>query len=282
MIPILKRNSLLYFKNPMGVFFSLLSSLIIFGLYELFLKNSMLESWTDLPDKTSTINLWVLSGMVAATGLTTAVSTMGQLVSDRETQKYKNFILTSIPNSLLTIGYLLSGFLISIMMQTIVFIFGLLYFSLSDDLLIDFNQLPFIFSIILLNALISATIGLFIASFINKQKNFATAETIIGTAAGFLIGVYMPIGALPNTAQQLIKIFPNAQIASLLRRNLLANYQTNIPKASLATFNEYMGIGFVWKEQLTNAKMELSIIILTTLFILASLFTLNSMRKEVT
>ena len=51
---------------------------------------------------------------------------------------------------------------------------------------------------------------------------FGTLSSLIGTLIGFLTGVYVPIGNLPEFIQNVIKIFPISHAAAALRQVMMA------------------------------------------------------------
>ena len=58
---------------------------------------------------------------------------------------------------------------------------------------------------------------LFIVSFFKSQNAFGTASTVVGTLIGFLTGVYIPVGSLPEAVQGIVKVFPVSYSASFFR-----------------------------------------------------------------
>ena len=60
MLPLIRRNLKLFFRNRAGVFFSLLGALISFGLFIIFLKSNMLDSWKQLQHRETMRCVWIL------------------------------------------------------------------------------------------------------------------------------------------------------------------------------------------------------------------------------
>ena len=81
--------------------------------------------------------------------------------------------------------------------------------------------------------------------------------TVVGATSGFLVGTYIPIGTLPNMAQNLMKLTPSNYMASLLRQVLmkesLADTFANSSQ-SQAAFEKTMGIRIEWQELLTRTE----------------------------
>jgi multidrug/hemolysin transport system permease protein len=75
-----------------------------------------------------------------------------------------------------------------------------------------------VLGLILLSTFTNTSIVLFITSFFKSNNAFATASTIIGTLIGFLTGIYLPIGQLPDVVQWVVKVFPVSHSAVLFSR----------------------------------------------------------------
>ena len=94
MLALLKRNFLLYFRNRLGVFFSLLGALISFVLYIIFLQKNLTDAWAQLPNRGPVLNNWLMSGTLAVTGITTSLAALTQSVKDREHQVDQDLYLS--------------------------------------------------------------------------------------------------------------------------------------------------------------------------------------------
>ena len=96
MLPLIRRNLKLFFRNRAGVFFSLLGALISFGLFIIFLKSNMLDSWKQLQHPARVLDLWVIGGTLAVASITTTLSALSRMVSDLEYRVFDDLILTGL------------------------------------------------------------------------------------------------------------------------------------------------------------------------------------------
>ena len=71
----------------------------------------------------------------------------------------------------------------------------------------------------LLSSFLGSSLGLLLLQFIKSVDVVERLAVIIGTASGFLVGVYMPIGSLPSFAQNVVKLTPGAYVAAAYRRS---------------------------------------------------------------
>jgi len=253
----IKRNLLLYFRNHSGVLFSLMGALISFILYLVFLKKSMQSSWSQVPNSTMLLDLWLIGGTLSITSITTTLSSLSQSVIDKEKHITQDLELTDAGPFRLQLSYLLSSTIIGVLMQLIMFVIMLGYFYVADKLTVTGGQFINIFGLMIISSLLATVVNSLIIKYIHKSDNLNKLGTIVGTGAGFLVGTYIPIGSLPNFAQNLVKITPGSYVASLFRQYLMGNKLNNVFKNSVSSRNHFdrlMGIRLEWSHLLTQKE----------------------------
>ena len=280
MLALLKRNFLLYARNRSGVFFSLLGALISFLLYIIFLQKNLTDVWSQLPDNTSLLNNWLMGGTIAVTGITTSFAALTQMVQDRENQVDQDLFLTDLGRWGLELSYLISSFVISFVMQVFMFIIMSLYFQEIPVM----SHLLEISLIMLLSSLLSTLVNALLIYHFQSVDSLGKVATIIGTASGFLVGTYVPMGILPNFAQLLMKCTPATYIASLYRQVLMreqldSTFMGN--NSLLEEFQEKLGVQIHWQELLTKEETYLIVvsICLLTFMIWLVLVKISSKKK---
>ena len=280
MLALLKRNFLLYARNRSGVFFSLLGALISFLLYIIFLQKNLTDAWSQLPDNTSLLNNWLMGGTLAVTGITTSFAALTQMVQDRENQVDQDLFLTDLGRWGLELSYLISSFVISFVMQVFMFIIMSLYFQEIPVM----SHLLEISLIMLLSSLLSTLVNALLIYHFQSVDSLGKVATIIGTASGFLVGTYVPMGILPNFAQVLMKCTPATYIASLYRQVLMreqldSTFMGN--NSLLEEFQEKLGVQIHWQELLTKEETYLIVvsICLLTFLLWLVLIKISSKKK---
>lgn len=267
MLALLKRNFILYFRNRSGVFFSLLGALISFLLYIIFLQKNLTDAWSQLPDNTNLLNKWLMGGTLAVTGITTSFTALTQMVQDRENQVDQDLFLTDLGSWGLQVSYLISSIIISFVMQVFMFAVMSLYFKESPVI----SHLSEITLIMLLSSLLSSLINILLIYRFQSVDSLGKLATIVGTASGFLVGTYVPIGVLPDFAQIIMKCTPATYIASLYRQILMKEpLETAFTGNSrlLKEFQEKMGIQINWQELLTKEETYFIVVIISLVAIL--------------
>ena len=280
MLALLKRNFTLYFRNRSGVFFSLLGALISFLLYIIFLQKNLTDAWSQLPDKTSLLNNWLMGGTLAVTGITTSFTALTQMVQDREHQVDQDLVLTDLGSWSLQASYLISSIVISFVMQLFMFVVMSLYFQEPPVM----SHLLETSLIMLLSSLLSTLVNALLIYHFQSVDSLGKLATIVGTTSGFLVGTYVPMGILPNFAQLLMKCTPATYIASLYRQVLIreqldATFKGN--SSLLEEFQEKLGIQIKWQELLTKEETYLLVVSICLLtFLLWLVFVKVSSKKK--
>ena len=279
MLALLKRNFILYFRNRSGVFFSLLGALISFLLYIIFLQKNLTDAWSQLPDNTNLLNNWLMGGTLAVTGITTSFTALTQMVQDRENQVDQDLFLTDLGSWGLQVSYLISSIIISFVMQVFMFAVMSLYFKESPVI----SHLPEITLIMLLSSLLSSVVNILLIYRFQSVDSLGKLATIVGTASGFLVGTYVPIGVLPDFAQIIMKCTPATYIASLYRQILMKEQlETAFTRNSrlLKEFQEKMGLQINWQELLTKEETYFIVVIISLVAILLWLLFVKVFSKR--
>ncbi|MDK2807620.1 MAG: multidrug/hemolysin transport system permease protein [Clostridiales bacterium] len=221
MIALTKRNLKLYLRDRASVFFSLLSVIIIIGLYVLFLGDIYTGDLSAFENARELMDTWVMGGVLAVTSVTTTMGILSNMVKDRETKIYKDFYVSPMKKSQLSGGYLLSAYIIGVSMSLIAFVLSQVFIVTNGGQYLQTGSVIKILALILLISLMNTAIVYVIVSFFQSLNAFSTASTVIGTLIGFVTGIYLPIGMYPEGAQWIIKLCPFSHAALLFRQVMM-------------------------------------------------------------
>lgn len=251
-ITLVKRNMMLFFKDKSAVFFSLMAVFVVLGLYVAFLGDMMIKPLEEmLGDKARELSdVWIMAGTLGIVSLTTSLSVLGIIIEDKSKSIFNDFQITPIHNSQIALGYILSTFLIT-------FIISLFTLGLAEIYIVAYGgQLMSIFTffkvlLIMCLAIFCSTSVLYVfMSFFKSATSFSNVTTIIGTLSGFLMGIYVPMGALPGFLQTIIKFFPPSHGASLFRKimmeDVINRVFVNVPAQAIADFRQQFGLDFTY------------------------------------
>lgn len=220
------RSLRLYFRDKGAVFFSLLAVLIVFGLYTLFLGDVYTDSLSGLgPGAGLLVSAWTMAGMVAVASVNTAMAGLGTMVQDRENGVLSDFLVTPVSRGRILLGYAAAAFFIGVVMSLLTYGLAALYLvakGLTASTLFAPDRLVRVVLAILATSFSNTAMLLFLCCLFRSGRAYSAAGTVIGTLSGFLTGVYLPIGQLPEAVQVLIKLFPTSHGAALLRQEMMA------------------------------------------------------------
>jgi len=259
------RNLKIYFSNKSGVFFSLMGALISFVLYLIFLSQNMVNSWSGVPDTKLLLDPWLIGGTMTITAITTTLSSLSLMVQDREKNILSDLSLTDVSYLGIQCSYLLTAMIVGTVMQLVMYFMMGSYFMIADKSPLNMTVFPQILGTAVLSSFIWTTFNLLLLSFVKKIDTLGKIGTIVGTASGFLAGVYIPIGILPTGVQEFMKYTP-ALYNTAIYRNILLNTQLknsfkNLPVSIANEFDEKMGISVKWGSQILTIQQNIWVII---------------------
>ena len=280
MFALFRRNLKIYFSNIPAVFMSCLGALISFFIYIGFLQNNLRSNWQQLPHVTKMLDLWMIAGIVAVSGITTAFQALGQQVSDRESRADADFELTGISRFAENFAYILSGTTVSFFMQIITFIVMAIYFSLVDHITIPQSAyLPGLLYI-LVGAIAATLLDEIIVLFMHSSTTFSRLSAVLGAAAGFAVATYLPYGILVSGAQSLVKLVPSSYEAAALRYFLLKQTLATFPANVKRHLTNYLGIQFKMNNWRLNNMLVLLLMIAILILVIGLLSFITDRRSN--
>ena len=280
MFALFRRNLKIYFSNIPAVFMSCLGALISFFIYIGFLQNNLRSNWQQLPHVTKMLDLWMIAGIVAVSGITTAFQALGQQVSDRETRADADFELTGISRFAENFAYILSGTTVSFFMQIITFIVMAMYFSLVDHISIPQSALLPGLLYILVGAIAATFLDEIIVLFMHSSTTFSRLSAVLGAAAGFAVATYLPYGILVSGAQSLVKLVPSSYEAAALRYFLLKQTLATFPANVKLHLTNYLGIQFKMNNWRLNNMLVLLLMIAILILVIGLLSFITDRRSN--
>lgn len=272
---LIKRNLLIFFRQKSSVFFSLLGVFIIIGLYALFLGDMMVKGMTGLKGSRFLMDSWIIAGILAVTPVTTSLGAMATMVEDKNNNISKDFLASPLKRSTLASGYIISGFLISLILTFITFILGEGYIMLYGGELLSIEAMLKVILLIIFTTAASSFMMYYIVSWFKSINAFSTASSIVGTLIGFLTGIYIPIGSVPEAVQMVIKIFPPSHAAVLFRSVMMEQAEkitfADAPIAVLEEFQVNLGVVFKFGDTIlsSNASILYIFIFMIIFFVLS-------------
>jgi len=286
MINLIKRNLKLFFRDRTSVFFSLLAVFIIIGLYVLFLGDMMTNNFKELLGSNSRfiVDSWVMAGILSVISITSTMGAFHIMIEDATKKISKDFLSAPLKRSQLAGGYIISSFIVGVIMSIAALIISEIYILAGGGSLLGLMSLLKLLGVMLLSVFASSAMVFFIVSFFKSSSAFASASTIIGTLIGFLTGIYIPIGSLPSGVQTAIKIFPISHSAALFRQIMMeapmSKAFANAPAQVVTGFKQMMGIVFFFGDRELSPLINILVLIVTGVVFLALAVLNISVKKK--
>lgn len=288
-VSIAKRTARIYLRDRTSVFFSLLAVIIIIGLYALFLAqtqvNSIKSSVGDVAGIRFLVDSWIMSGILVVNSITVTLGVLGTMIDDSARKRLNGFLVAPIRRGSLVWGYLVSSWIVGIALCLLALVLAECYILIGGGTLLAGPALLKVIGVIVLNVLSASSMMLFIMTFVRTPGGFGALSTIVGTFIGFLTGIYVPIGVLPEAMQTAIKCVPFSYPAILLRRIFMEEPLSQVfAGAPAAAADEYMatfGVKMTVAGRDVNALIVVIVLAATGLvFYLLSALRMRSRRDR--
>ena len=230
-IGLTKRNVQIYFKDIHSVIFSLLTSIIVFVLYLLFLKGSFvsaiegnmqgLEAFINAEDVKMFVNGVLLVGILGSATITIPYNCLTTIVKDRERKVDYDILATPIKRWQIILSYLSAAVISSFLMTSLLLTAGLIILSFLGNMHLSALSILGAYGVILLGCMSSSALFMTVVLFFKSSSAAGAFFGILSAAAGFVIGAYIPISQFSTKIQTLCNLFPASQLCALLRNMLL-------------------------------------------------------------
>lgn len=215
------RNLKLYFRDRALVLYSLMSVFIIIALYALFLGNTMVESIQQHAAAKAGVRFltdsWLMSGLILVNAVNVPLIMLNTMVVDRWSGRLRDFTTSPIRRGCLGAGYLISSWVTGILMELLTIALAEVYIVARGG---EWLSPPRLIGAVLAASLCVAAyscVFFFITLFFESPGAFSALCTVVGTLIGFLGGIYIPIGSLPDYVQRVMQWIPVTHSAALLR-----------------------------------------------------------------
>lgn len=229
-----KRNLLIFFKDKQSIVFSLLTSIIVFVLYLLFLKGSFvsamesalnqvegLSSLVEAADIEMYANLTLLVGILGSAMITVPFNCLTTIVRDRENKIDYDILATPIRRWEIIVSYFVSATVSAILMTGIILTIGLMILSRQGNMHMGVEDILNAYGVVAIGSVSATALFMIVVLFFKSSSASGAFFGILSAAAGFIIGAYIPISQFSTGVQTFCNIFPASQVTIILRNVLL-------------------------------------------------------------
>ncbi|MCR5556054.1 MAG: ABC transporter permease [Butyrivibrio sp.] len=293
-----KRNLGLYFRDYSAVFFSLLSMLIIIILMVFFLGDinnaDLLDAIKLVPGRGGQEDadmirnfsfLWTCAGIMTINASTVTHAFYSNMIKDRTGNRLNSLFVMPVKRPVFVLGYITAAWLAGVAMSVVTLIVTEIIGVLNGvDVLPAATHIQLIL-LIMLNTFVYSTIMFLFATLIKSQSAWSGIGIILGTLAGFLGGIYFPLGSMSDTMQKTVKCFPFIYGTSLFRKVMLAPLENSLfdgtPDIIRSEVDKAMGMDlFFGSTQLSEFGKAGILVAVGVVFIIFSTLCLTLSKKK--
>ncbi len=236
-----KRNVICFFRDRSSVAFSLMAVIILIVLYLLFLRGNLLES---NPGMDGLIDAWVMAGIAAIIPVTASAGCLQTMVQDKADGRIRDISVTPMRPGEIAAGYMISTFAVCLIMSAAALAVSMAYLAASGCPL-SASGAAVSAALLVPSSLSGAVIVYALTSFIRSPGAFSGFFVSISVLIGFLAGIYMPMGTMPEAMRIIGTLMPATHMASLFRGSLagdaLEEHFAGAPAGIIADFRSDMG-----------------------------------------
>ena len=224
------RNLKSYFRDRGGVFFSLLSMLIVIVLMVFFLGDMYIENTVSIlgefPGRDAAadrenaellILIWNFAGILSINAVTVTLAVYSVMIKDRATGKLNSIYTAPVSRGIITGGYMAAAWTASVLVCTITLIITEIYGIIKGMEAFSLITHMQLIGLILVNSFVYAAFMYLLAMIAKTEGAWSGIGTVIGTLVGFLGGIYIPIGSLSPAIGSLMKCTPIIYGTSMFR-----------------------------------------------------------------
>ena len=237
-IGLTKRNLLIYFKDVLAIIFSLMTSMIVFVLYLLFLKGTFvdalngtmrgLENIVNAADIDMFVNGILLAGILGSAMITVPYTCLQTIVKDREAGVDSDICSTPLKRWKIILSYFTSASISAFIMTGIILSVGLIILSALGDTHLSAAAVAQAYGIVLLGSVSSTALFMVVVLLFKNSSTCTAFFGILTAASGFVIGAYIPLSQFSNSVQSVCNLFPASHITSMIKNVLLTGIADSI------------------------------------------------------
>lgn len=225
------RNMKVYGKDKISLLLSMLTQLIVLGLFVLFLKGNYvdvinqelgdLKNMLSKDDIEAIVNSWLVAGVVGTSVVTAALNALSVMVHDKMDRIDYDYTAAAVKSRTVVLSYFTGAMLSAVVTSSILLTAGLGYLAVSGTFLLNPLDIIMLYGIVVLGSISSTLVLMLFISFFKKDSSLSAFGILISVAIGFVVGAYMPVGQFSQSVQTVVNLVPGSHITALLRNVLM-------------------------------------------------------------
>ena len=265
LIHLANRHFLVFIKDKLTLFFSLLGPLIVILVFLLFLKNIQVDavlgylrkigihgSGSNIKKEITKLVLNDMFGGVVATSIiTVSFATCSKVVDDKISGVSRLYMASPIKSSILTGSYILAAFFTSFVINLAVYFISIIVLAATGAFYMTIADVFINIALIFFGVMSATTIFIVLVEGLTKATQVTTLGSIIGATSGFFLGAYVPLSQLGNFVQKAVLMLPGTYTVNVLKEGYLKKAVVEVSK-KIGDTNGALREVFDWKLKYFN------------------------------
>ena len=283
------RNIKVYLKDRMAIVLSMLTQIIVLGLYLLFMKNSYVEGISEFfgeakdlvsnPDIEALVNSWLVAGVIGTSVVTVALNALSVMVSDKQEKIDFDYNATPAKSFVIVLSYFTGAVVNTFLISSILLTAGLGFIAMTGTFLYSVTDILCLYGLVFLGSVSATLILMLFTSFFKKNSTLSSFGILISVAIGFVIGAYMPVTQFSESVQTMVNLVPGSHIAAMLRNVLMTpaidNIDSTLGGIDNGLFKESVTDMFALKLNIFGYEADMSFMMIFTIAVIALFLILN-------
>lgn len=291
----IKRNTMLFFKDKGMFFTALITPGILLVLYATFLGKVYRDSFlASLPEGVTMTDKLIdgfvggqlVSSILAVSCVTVAFCSNMRMVQDKANGTIKDLTISPVSKTTLALSYY-----IGTLLSTLIICFAgagvCLAYVASVGWYMSITDILFVIADIFLLVMFGTALSSVINFFLSSQGQISAVGTIMSAGYGFICGAYMPLSQFSEGLQKVLLFLPGTYGTSLIRNHSLAGVfrqmgKENLPDEVISSFRDAVDCNLYFFEEKVPVGIMYVIMIASVLLFLGIYVMLNVMKRKAT
>lgn len=291
-LALIKRNTVLFFKDKGMFFTALITPLILLVLYATFLGNVYEDSFRTVIEEVGLsvedkllagcVSGQLLSSLLAVSCITVAFCSNLLSVQDKVSGARQDITVSPVKPWALSVGYYVATLISTLLICYVALAAGLIYISVTGWYLSFADVLLLILDVFILS-LFGTAFSSVVNHFLSTQGQISAVGSIVSSCYGFICGAYMPISSFSEGLQKVLSFLPGTYATSLLRnhalRGVFGKMGESLPEALTDGLKASVDYNVYFFDEKVSIPVMYGIILGAVVLLMAMYILMNKSKK---
>jgi multidrug/hemolysin transport system permease protein len=204
-----------------------MGSLILIGLYFLFIANNYVEGMAEIPleleKKYFLTYIQMIAGVLVLNSFSVSVGSFSVSAHDFESRLSDAFLLSKVSSFKLLLSYTLTSAILTFSINVATLLFAFLIIGFATGFWLSAATILLLMAALILISITSSGIILLLTVFVRNSTAFGVIPGVASTFLGFLCGIYMPYSMLGSAMKYVGSLLPYTHLTVLMKQIVLSD-----------------------------------------------------------